>query len=639
MGHGRGKNPTMNTSLISALRHLRRVVVRHSAGGLSDAELLQRFAAGRDEAAFEVLVWRHGPMVLSVAHRVLNSLDDAEDVLQATFLALVRQAHTVRRGGALAGWLYRVAYRTALRARAQRARRPAGRVSVEEVPAPPSPGDDPGWDVLALLDEELQRLPDKYRTPLVLSYLQGLTNREIADRLGCPPGTVFTRLARGRDLLHRRLTRRGVTVSAGLLGAALVHAAAAPALRAELVQATLKAAALFAAGSGAAAGAVSPNVVALTEGALKMMGPGRLRLVWAVLVLLAAAGAGAGLLALRGTAREKENAPPRPAGAGEPAEAPRLPKEALRYGGKSFDEWRTLLLTELKPETRVEGIQALSAFGANGYGREAAAAIVEAVRGYNPDTSDPRDQAVQEAAQVGLAKIGAEAVPVVVGELKSGGKNGRRFVLGALRVIAWPARAAAPAVAEALKDRDPDIRLGAAQALGSIDDEAKTVSAVAGAVTDDDQRVRYEALTVLVNWKDKAKRATPQLLTAAVKDDDVNCRKLAVEALGYIKPPARDLVPTLAEALKDKDPTVRSTAIGILAEMGPDAKEAVPALVEDFRKADNFNERVAIAQAFENMGPAAKAAVPALTDFLSGGGAREEPTGSAVRRALRKINQ
>ena len=123
-----------------------------------------------------------------------DCVGDAEDVLQATFLALVRQAHTVRRGGALAGWLYRVAYRTALRARAQRARRPAGRVSVEEVPAPPSPGDAPGLDVLAVLDEELQRLPDRYRTPLVLSYLQGLTNREIADRLGCIEQTVERKL-------------------------------------------------------------------------------------------------------------------------------------------------------------------------------------------------------------------------------------------------------------------------------------------------------------------------------------------------------------------------------------------------------------------------------------------------------------
>jgi RNA polymerase sigma factor (sigma-70 family) len=624
----------MTGSLTSVLQHLRRAVARGGSGGLSDVELLRRFATQRDEAAFEVLVWRHGPMVLNVAHRVLHNPDDAEDVVQATFLVLVRQARSVRRGGALGGWLYRVAYRTALRAREQRAKGPAGQVPVEDVPAPPAGGAEPWRDVWPVLDEELQRLPDKYRTPLVLSYLQGLTNREIAEQLGCPPGTVFTRLARGRDLLRRRLTRRGVTLSAGLLAAALAPLAATPALRAELVQAAVKAAA----GSGSAA-ALSPNVVALTEGVSQMMGPGRLRIVWAGLLLLVVAGSGAGLLALRGTAREQENAPPRAAEGDKHVEAPRPPKEALRYGGKSFDEWRTLLLTELKPDTRVEGIQALSAFGANGYGREAAAAVVDAVRGYDPNTSDQRDQGVLQAARAGVAKIGAEAVPVLVDELKIGGKNGRGFALGALRVIRSQARAAAPAVAEALKDRDPDIRIRAAGTLDSIDPEARTVSAVAEAVSDDDLGVRHQALTVLVNWKDKARPATPQLLTAAVKDDDANCRQLAVRALGAVKLPAKDLVPTLAEALKDKNQGVRFEAIAILAKLGPDARDAVPALAEDFRRAEDFNERLQIAQVFENMGPAAKAAVPALTDFLSGGGSREEPTGSAVRRALRKINQ
>jgi RNA polymerase sigma factor (sigma-70 family) len=624
-------------SLTSALRHLRRVVVGRCAGGLSDADLLQRFATQRDEAAFEVLVWRHGPMVLSVARRVLHNPDDAEDVLQATFLALVRQAGSVRRGGALAGWLYQVAYRTALRAREQRARRPAGRVAVEEVPAPPA-GDNIGRDVLAALDEELQRLPDKYRTPLVLSYLEGLTNREIADQLGCPPGTVFTRLARGRDLLRKRLTRRGVTLSAGVLGAALATGATTAALRAESVRATVEAAGVFAAGPGAA-GALSPNVVALAEGALKMMGPGRLRIVWAALVLLLVAGSGAGLLALRGTAREQGDAPPQAREAGKPAEAaPPPPKEVLRYGGKDFSEWRNVLRTDLKPETRVEAIKALCTFGANGYGREAAAAVVEVVRGYDLGAMDEDDFKVVEAAEQGLSKVGAQAVPVLLDELKKGGKTGRWFALGALSRLNKVAKGVVPAVTEAIKDEDPVIRSRAFDALGSIDPEGTSVAAVAAAVTDKDKDIRVRAIGLLARWGPKARAATPQLLTAAVKDDEPFCRTQALEALRAVKPAAKSLVPTLAEALKDKEQEVRLKALDLLAELGPEAKEAVPALVEDFQKSEASSERLKIVQVLQGMGPAAKAAIPALTEFLGRYGSRSS-LGDEVVRALAKINQ
>jgi RNA polymerase sigma factor (sigma-70 family) len=627
----------MRGSLTSVLQHLRRVVARGGGGGLSDAELLLRFATQRDEAAFEVLVWRHGPMVLNVAHRVLHNPDDAEDVLQATFLVLVRQARSVRRGGALGGWLYRVAYRTALRARDQRAKRPAGQVPVEDVPAPPA-GAEPWQDVWPVLDEELQRLPDKYRTPLVLSYLQGLTNREIADQLGCPPGTVFTRLARGRDLLRRRLSRRGVTLSAGLLGVALAPAAATPALRAELVRAAVHAAAAFAAGRGAAAGALSPNVVALAEGVLKMTGPGRLRIVWAALVLLLVAGSGAGLLALRGTAREEGNAPKETREAGKPAEAARPPKEALRYGGKDFDEWRSVLRTDLKPETRVEAIRALCAFGANGYGREAATAVVEALRGYDLAAMDEGDSKVAEAAQHGLAKIGADAVPVLLDELKKGSVTGRWFAAGALSNFEKFGKAAVPAVAEAVKDEDGAVRLEALDALGKIDPEGTSVGAVAGAVTDKDEGIRHRAIDLLARWGPRARAATPQLQAAAIKDDSAFCRQQALDALRIVEPGAKALVPTLAEALKDKDPSTRAKAIGYLTELGPEARAAVPALVEAFQKSQTNQEGLVIIQALQGMGPAAKAAVPALTEFLGRDGSGS-PLSDAVMRALRKINQ
>lgn len=294
----------MKGGLRTVLSQLRRVILRHSDGGLSDGQLLDRFIHQHDETAFEVLVWRYGPMVLGVARRVLHNLDDAEDILQATFLALVRQARSIRRREAISGWLYQVAYRLALRTRQQKKKRSLGQVAIEDVAAPPSSSDDPGQDEVRLLDEELQRLPEKYRIPLVLSYFQGMTNQEIAVRMTCPIGTVFTRLARGREMLRKRLIRRGVTLSVGLMGADRTIAA----LRAELVRGTVRAGRVFAECPGSVAGVLSPNVIALAEGVEKMIAISRWKLVGVVLTVFAIMGSGAGLLAWRGKPHEHESA-------------------------------------------------------------------------------------------------------------------------------------------------------------------------------------------------------------------------------------------------------------------------------------------------------------------------------------------
>src|SRR5262245_32578882 len=229
----------MKPQFTSILRRLRRVVGRQGQGGLDDAQLLERFASHGEEAAFEVIVWRHGSMVLGVGRRMLRNWHDAEDVLQATFLALVRHARSIGRREALGAWLHKVAYRTALRAKNQRQKRLAK--PLEDVPAPESSVGSSELHALALLDEELQRLPRKYRTPLVLSYLQGLSNREVATELGCPIGTVFTRLARARAMLRTRLPRRGVTLSSVALSGLLGDSAPAATLSTELARSTVQA--------------------------------------------------------------------------------------------------------------------------------------------------------------------------------------------------------------------------------------------------------------------------------------------------------------------------------------------------------------------------------------------------------------
>ncbi len=288
-------------------------------GGLSDAELLRRFVRQRDEAAFELLVWRHGPMVLSVCRRVLRHSHDAEDAFQAAFLALVRKAGSIARGGAVAPWLYRVAFRVALRARAAAARRLPRPGLPDDLPAPEA--DSPAErDWQPILDEEIDRLPERYRRPVVLCHLQGCTLAEAARQLGCPRGTVAVRLVRARQRLRARLTRRGVVLAAAL-STALAAGQSAPAA---LVKATVRAALAYA--LGGAASALPTSVLTLTEGVLRAMFLSKLKFAAAVVLATALIGAGAGWATHRAGADEAPGAGPI-AQAGAPPNAPGRPAE------------------------------------------------------------------------------------------------------------------------------------------------------------------------------------------------------------------------------------------------------------------------------------------------------------------------
>jgi RNA polymerase sigma factor (sigma-70 family) len=264
------------------LRLLRRHAGEAVGGALSDGQLVERFVRQRDEAAFEALFWRHGPMVLAVCRRLLGPAD-AEDAFQATFLILVRKAASIGRREAVGAWLYRVAYRVALRARA--AARP-----VVELPAegPPAADDEESvaWrDVRPLLDEAIDSLPAKYRAPVVLCYLQGKTNEEAARELGCPKGTVAVRLMRARERLRRRLGRRGLLLSAALLGTVLAGRAQAEPVEAALAGTTLKAA-LGAAAGGPFNGAASAQAVALAQGVMRAMYLRKMKLLVAIVLAL-----------------------------------------------------------------------------------------------------------------------------------------------------------------------------------------------------------------------------------------------------------------------------------------------------------------------------------------------------------------
>src|SRR5439155_19014045 len=184
------------------LGRLRAAAHRANARNATDADLLAAFADRRDEAAFEVILRRHGPTVLGVCRRVAGPGPDAEDAFQATFLVLARKARAVRPRSALAGWLYGVAVRTALKVRAAEARR---RTKEREVATMPRPADaePPTPDELAALHRELGRLPADLRAAVVLCDLEGKTRAAAARQLGWPEGTVASRLARARRVLGR----------------------------------------------------------------------------------------------------------------------------------------------------------------------------------------------------------------------------------------------------------------------------------------------------------------------------------------------------------------------------------------------------------------------------------------------------
>src|SRR5262245_30951032 len=193
---------------------LARIFRGESAAGLSDRELLAQFAGGGDraESAFAALVGRHGPMVAAVCRRWLRDPADAADAFQATFLVLVRRAPSIRVEESLGPWLHGVGVRVARRARAAADRRKGReRTNLDAFePAATATTPDPADALRAVLDEALDRLPSAYRRALVLCYLEGSTHEEAAQALNCPVGTVRSRLARGRDLLRSRLTRRGL---------------------------------------------------------------------------------------------------------------------------------------------------------------------------------------------------------------------------------------------------------------------------------------------------------------------------------------------------------------------------------------------------------------------------------------------
>ena len=284
----------METQINEVVNSVRRAALRQENAGLTDGQLLACFIEQRDQAAITALVQRHGPMVWGVCRRLLNQ-HDAEDAFQATFLVLVRKAVSIRHREMMANWMYGVAHQTAMKARAMIAKRRTREQQGAAVLEPQAPEQDTRNDLQPLLDQELSRLPDKYRVAIVLCDLEGKTRQEAARQLGLPEGTMAGRLTRGRAMLARRLARRGLAVPGGALAAVFSQEAASAGVPISVVASTIQAASMFAAGQAAATGAISVHVAALTERVLKAMLLVRLRIPLTLVLALALALAGTGV--------------------------------------------------------------------------------------------------------------------------------------------------------------------------------------------------------------------------------------------------------------------------------------------------------------------------------------------------------
>jgi RNA polymerase sigma factor (sigma-70 family) len=377
----------MTTQRNEVVRHLRRFALQQDAAGLTDGQLLGCFIEQRDEAAVAALVRRHGPMVWGVCRRVLRDHHDTEDAFQATFLVLVRRAESIASREMVGNWLYGVAYRTALKARTMLAKRRTRERQVATIPELAVGSQDFWHDLETVLDRELNLLPDKYRVAIVLCDLEGKTRLEAARQLGVPPGTLAARLTRGRALLAKRLARRGAAVSGGTLAAVLAEQATSASGPAALVSSTIKAVTAVSVGQAASISIISAQVAALTEGMVKTMLPGKIKIVTAVLLALTVSAGGGLLYQTRA--------------AGQPEDAPRLEQKQEK-------------------DLREAAIKAVEQFGKSGQATDREAAIKALV-------DFRRDRRATEEASQRLSDLAGRfkfRVPVEIGvsEFKEGGR-------------------------------------------------------------------------------------------------------------------------------------------------------------------------------------------------------------------------
>jgi RNA polymerase sigma factor (sigma-70 family) len=557
------------------VQHLYRAALQPDGGELPDRQLLEAFVTRRDEVAFEMLLQRHGPMVMGVCRRLLRDCHDAEDAFQATFLVLVRKARSISTPALLGNWLYGVAYRTALEAKRASARRKAkerqaGMARIEAGEHQKS------LDWRPLLDQELSRLPLKYRCPVVLCDLEGKTHGEAAQLLGCPVGTVGSRLARARARLAKRLSRHGLPVSVGALSMALSQGEATAVVSPPLIAATVKAASWLAAGQALTASVVSANVALLVKGVMQSMFLTNVKIAVVSLLVLGVAGAGGASLAyqIAGTpAKETAVYVQDPKGPSDPEKL----KQEIEQLKKELQQMRDEMQV-LKSKLVASGQDSQELL----YQDKPASYWLKQLKDRDPTF---RQKAIEAVG--GLAEVDRSLIPVLIDCLKDpwiSDQAARR-----LGNIGPPAEAAIPALIETVRSERPGIDYRSAiGALYQIDPHGKkSIPLLTPLLRDSDESVRTNVAIGLAS-------AYPKLL-----------KKIASEN--------QELIPIYVDCLKRDHP--RSEAMEALAAIGADAKSAVPAFVELSTRGPfnqpNHSERRRLLEALEKIDPEAAAKIKA----------------------------
>jgi RNA polymerase sigma factor (sigma-70 family) len=590
----------------SLLRYVCQVIGPPDGGAETDSQLLERFVTHQDEAAFRALVQRYGPMVLGVCRRILGHAQDAEDAFQVTFLVLVRKARSIAHGDRLSHWLYGVAVRSAskLKVREARRRRHECRAVAPSSTATGPTGLEP--DLRPVLDQEIQQLPGKYRTPFLLCYLEGKTNREAAAELGCPPGTVSSRLAWARQRLRTRLAQRGITLSAALAGAGVSQAAPAM-VPAGLEATTVQLATAFAGGKLAAAGEASLRVAALTQGVLKAMFWARWKSIAVVsLLAMSLVGSGAGVLAHRTLlAGETKGSFPASAEADSP-NLEKLRQEVIRlqrdlqkvqeeaallraklesaenaaepvfFRGKPAGFW-IKALKDRDPAYRVDAVIALRAIA------EVDRSVIPMLIASLKDKGDSDQHYVGQRAAEALGNLGAAALPALRDAMKDPDRETRRLVAEALGTVG---KEAVPALTNALRDADPGVVATVVYSLVRIGHRHEAaIRAVQTAAKNKDARQRQQIIKALSNRIVDFGNAGAvcRIFVEALNDPEADVRHLAIAGLNYYSriggTHIKDSVlPALVNILKDPktEKSLRKEVFELLNRLDPaTAKAAV----------------------------------------------------------------